>query len=157
MTSLPRSTRVHRHIRAPRADVYRLLIDPAAIVKWRVPHGMTAHVHSFDAREGGELRVSLTYDAPTAAGKTTPHTDTYRGRFLRLVPNELVVEVDEFETGAPSLRGAMTSTFTLADPDDGGTDVVGLHEGVPPGVSLEDNETGWRIALGKLAVLAEAG
>lgn len=26
------------------------------------------------------------------------HTDTYHGRFVALVPDELVVEVDEFET-----------------------------------------------------------
>jgi hypothetical protein len=32
--------------------------------------------------------VSLTYDAPTGTGKTTPHTDTYYGRFVKLVPNE---------------------------------------------------------------------
>jgi hypothetical protein len=30
-----------------------------------VPESMTSHVHSFEAREGGEFRISLTYDAPT--------------------------------------------------------------------------------------------
>src|SRR5918993_3331529 len=108
-----RSTRVQRHIRAPRAAVYRLLLDPRAIVQWRVPDGMTAHVHTFEAREGGAVRVSLTYDAPAGAGKTTAHTDTYHGRFLRLVPNETVVEEDEFETNDPALRGKMVSTITL--------------------------------------------
>ena len=150
-----RTTRVFRHIRAPRSEVYRLLLDPAAIARWRVPDGMTSHVHTFDAREGGEVRVSLTYDEPTTTGKTTTHTDTYRGRFVRLVPNAEVVEVDEFETDDPALRGEMVSTFTLSDSADGGTDVVGIHEGVPAAVSLADNETGWRIALDKLAALAE--
>ena len=37
---------------------------------------------------------------------------------------------------------------------DRGTDVVGLHENLPPGVSAADNETGWRMALAKLAALA---
>jgi len=150
-----RSTRVHRRINAPRAAVYRLLLDPAAVAKWRVPDGMTAVVHTFEAREGGAVRVSLTYVAPTAAGKTAPHTDTYRGRFVRLVPNERVVEVDQFETGDPALRGEMTSTNTLADAAGGGTDVVGVHENLPPGLRAEDNETGWRMALAKLAALAE--
>ncbi len=45
--------------------------------------------------------MSLTYRAPTASGKTSPHTDTYHGRFVRLVPNERVVEVDQFETADP--------------------------------------------------------
>jgi hypothetical protein len=29
--------------------------------------GMTSYVHAFDAHEGGFFRISLTYDAPTAA------------------------------------------------------------------------------------------
>ncbi len=151
-----RSTRVHRHIKAPRAAVYRLLLDPAVIAKWKVPDGMTAHVHSFQAREGGSIRVSLTYVEPTGSGKTSAHTDTYHGRFVRLVPNELVVEVDQFETADPALSGEMTSTIMLADAANGGTDVVGIHEGLPPGVTIADNATGWQMALAKLAALAEA-
>ncbi len=69
---------------------------------------MTAEVHEFDAREGGAIRVSLTYEAPDRTGKTHGHTDTYRGRFVTLVPNELVVEADEFETDDPALQGEMT-------------------------------------------------
>ena len=149
------STRVHQHIAAPRALVYRLLLDPSAIAQWRVPDDMTAHVHTFEAREGGAIRVSLTYDAPTGAGKSAPHTDTYRGRFVRLVPDECVVEADEFETADPALRGEMVSTITLADAPGGGTDVTGMHEQLPQGLSVEDNETGWRMALAKLATLAE--
>ena len=63
-------------------------------------------------------------------GKTTAHTDTYRGRFVRLVPDELVVEADEFETEDPAFRGEMTITITLADAGDG-TDLVAVHEGFP--------------------------
>lgn len=74
---------------------------------------------------------------------------------FRLVPDELVVEVDEFDTADPAMRGEMISTITLADAPCGGTDVVGMHENLPPGLSAEDNETGWRMALAKLAALAE--
>ena len=151
-----RSTRVFQHIKAPRAVVYRLLVDPTAIAKWKVPDGMTAHIHAFEPREGGAIRVSLTYVEASATGKTSEHTDTYRGRFVRLVPNEQVIEVDEFETADTAMQGKMVSTITLTDAADGGTDVVGVHEGVPPGVSIADNETGWRMALGKLAMLAES-
>ena len=65
---------------------------------------MTSVVHEFDAREGGSFRVSLTYDAPTAKGKTAARTDTYHGSFAKLVPNEHVVEVLEFEASDPKLR-----------------------------------------------------
>jgi uncharacterized protein YndB with AHSA1/START domain len=117
---------------------------------------MTSQVHAFDAREGGSFRISLTYDEPTGTGKTTAHTDTYHGRFVKLVPNEQVVEVVEFETADPALSGEMTITTTLADAD-GGTHITAVHDGLPRGVSTADNEVGWREALDKLAALVEAG
>ncbi len=151
-----RATRVTQHINAPRELVYRALIDPGAVRVWKVPDGMTCHVHTFDPREGGEFRISLTFNAETGVGKTSGRTDTYHGRFVELVANERIVEIDEFETADPALRGEMRITITLSD-QDSGTDVVGLHEFLPPGVPLEDNETGWRMALTRLAALVEAG
>ncbi len=151
-----RTTRVHQHVRAPRAVVYRLLLDPSALARWKVPDGMTASVHTFQAAEGGEIRVSLTYDDNQAGGKSAAHTDTYSGRFIQLVQDERVIEVHSFETDDPALRGQMTSSIILSDAPNGGTDVTGIHEGVPPGISLADNETGWRMALRKLAALAES-
>jgi uncharacterized protein YndB with AHSA1/START domain len=115
---------------------------------------MTSVVHEFDAREGGSFRISLTYDAPTGAGKTAAHRDTYRGHFVKLVPNEQVVEILEFETEDPELRGEMTMTTTLREAD-GGTEVVVVHDGIPPGVAVGDNEIGTRMALDKLAALLE--
>ena len=115
---------------------------------------MTCQVHEFDAREGGAIRVSLTYQETTRTGKTTAHTDTYHGRFVKLVPNEQVVEVDEFETTDPALQGEMRISITLADAN-GGTRLVAEHDGLPRGVSPADNETGWRMALAKLAALVE--
>jgi uncharacterized protein YndB with AHSA1/START domain len=150
------STHISQHINAPRASVYRALLDARAVAAWKVPAGMTCHVHSFDAREGGSFRISLTYNESTATGKSTPHTDTYHGYFAKLVPDERVVEVDEFETEDPTLRGEMTITITLAD-DDSGTNLFAVHDGLPPGVSPADNETGWRMALAKLAAFVEAG
>lgn len=150
------STRISCHVNAPRASVYRALIDARAVATWRVPDGMTSHVHAFDAREGGSFRISLTYDAPTGTGKTTAQTDTYRGRFVKLVANEQVVQVVEFETENPAMRGEMTITLTLVDAD-GGTNVLAVHDNLPPGLSPSDNQLGWRMSLGKLAALVEAG
>ena len=149
------STRLVQHVNAPRAEVYRAILDAHAVATWMVPDGMTSHVHAFDAREGGSFRISLTYDEPTGTGKTTAHTDTYHGRFVKLVPNELVAEVVEFETPDPALRGEMTITMTLSDAA-GGTGILAVHEGLPPGLSAADNEIGWRMSLAKLAALVEA-
>jgi uncharacterized protein YndB with AHSA1/START domain len=150
------SSHVRRHIDAPQATVYRALLDAEAVAAWMVPTGMTSQVHAFDPREGGTFRISLTYDEPTGTGKTTAHTDTYHGRFVRLVPNEQVMEVVEFETTDPAMQGEMTITITLAD-DDGGTELIAVHDRLPPGLSSADNETGWRMSLAKLAALVEAG
>ena len=145
------TTRVSALLRAPRAAVYEALTDPAMIARWRFPDGMTSVV---ELREGGGFRVTLTYEATDGQGKTTARSDTYRARFAHLVPAELVVEVDEFETTDPQLAGEMTMTITLRD-SDGGTELLAVHEGVPPGVAPEDNELGWRMALDRLAALVE--
>jgi uncharacterized protein YndB with AHSA1/START domain len=75
-------------------------------------------------------------------------------RFVELVPDERVVEIDEFETDDPVLRGEMRMTISLEDVADG-TEVVGVHEGIPAGVALADNELGWQSALSRLAALVE--
>ena len=143
------TTRADALLRAPRAAVYRALTDPWTIARWRFPDGMTSVV---EAQEDGGFRITLTYEAPDARGKTTAHSDTYRARFTRLVPDELVIEVDEFETADPRLAGAMTITVTLRDRD-GGTELLAVHEGVPDGVDPEANELGWRMALDRLSAL----
>jgi len=148
------TTRISAFIKAPRSAVYRTLLDPTAIAKWKVPDGMTCEVHEFEPREGGRLRVSLTYEAQRSAGKSSAHTDTYHGRFERLVPDREIVEVDEFETSDPDLQGEMKITIGLVD-QDGGTRLDAVHENLPPGVPAADNETGWRMALEKLARLVE--
>lgn len=150
------STRVSRRISAPRERVYRALLDAGSVRAWMVPTGMTSQVHAFEPWEGGAIRVSLTYEAPTGTGKTTAHTDTYRGRFVKLAPNERVVETVAFETDDPAMQGEMTIAMTLADAE-GGTEIVAVHDGIPPGIAAADNEAGWRDSLRKLAALVEAG
>jgi uncharacterized protein YndB with AHSA1/START domain len=115
---------------------------------------MRAEVHEWDPTEGGAIRVSLTYDAPDRTGKSQGRTDTYHGRFVRLVPGELVVEADEFETDDPALQGEMLITITLADAD-GGTELTAIHEGLPDSVAPADNELGWQESLARLAALLE--
>jgi uncharacterized protein YndB with AHSA1/START domain len=148
------STQVDRHVNASRHAVYQALVDGDAIASWRVPDGMSGHVHEFDPTVNGRFRISLTYDEPGGTGKSTTHTDTYHGHFAALVPDERVVEVFEFETGDPSLAGTMTMTTTLTDDGDG-TRVLVVHEGIPDAVPVEDNEAGTRMALAHLARFVE--
>lgn len=153
------NTAVTRVVRAPREEVYRAFLDPDAVASWLPPEGMSGHVHIFDPREGGEFRISLTYDDPAnspggSGGKTTDDTDTHRGRFVELVPHERIVEVVEFESDDPGFAGEMRITVTLSDVD-GGTEVTFRCEDVPSGVRPEDNEAGSRSSLDNLAALLE--
>lgn len=149
-------TRVIKHIAAPPEHVYAALTDAESVQRWMVPDGMSSQVHDFDAREGGSIRISLTYDNPDESGKTHGATDTFRGRFTKLVPGREVVQVIEFETDDPDVAGQMTITYSLSDAD-GGTNLTGIHENLPPGVSPEANEQGWQMSLDKLARLVETG
>jgi uncharacterized protein YndB with AHSA1/START domain len=141
-------------VRAPRSAVYAALLDARAVETWRVPDDMTASVREWEPVEGGRFRVSLTYRAEDRTGKTEGAMDTYSGEFTRLVPDEQVVESIEFDTDDPALRGTMTMTWTLHDVD-GGTEVDLLHEGIPDVVPPQDNETGSRMSLSKLAAYVE--
>ncbi len=150
------STRVSRIIKAPRQKVYQAFLDPKAVAAWFAPETMRATVHTFDPREGGKFRISLTYQKPedSQRGKTAGDTDTYHGRFVKLVPDERIVEAIEFESPERRFAGDMRMTVMLADVDDG-TDVSLLYENVPAGIRPEDNEAGSRQSLQKLAALVE--
>jgi len=136
--------------------VYRTCLDPVLLALWRVPETMTAHVHAFDAREGGTFRMSLTYQdaGSSSGGKTTHDTDTFRGRFARLVPDERIVEVIAFESNDSRYAGEMTMTTSFADSSEG-TFVTIRYQNIPSGIRPEDNEIGCRSSLAKLAALLE--
>ncbi len=149
------STRLTCHIDATPDRVYRTILDPRAVAQWMVPDGMTSEIHAFEAHEGGYFRISLSYDEPTATGKTTANVDTYHGRFVELVPDARVVQAMEFETSDAAMGGEMTVTFSISAVD-GGTRVLAVHDQVPAGISAAGNELGWRMALDKLKQLVEA-
>lgn len=48
----------------------------------------------------------------------------------------------------------MTIAIALTDAA-GGTDILAVHDRLPPGLSPADNEAGWRSSLAKLAALVE--
>ena len=81
------TTELTRVIHAPRAAVYRALLDADAVQGWLVPDGMTSEVHAFDPREGGTFRVSLTYTVPGGTAVTGRHENLPPG--VRPEDNEL--------------------------------------------------------------------
>jgi uncharacterized protein YndB with AHSA1/START domain len=148
------STRATRWVRGTPAEVYRALLDPFAVAAWRVPNGMTATIHRFDAREGGRFRISLHPGGVGEAGETVERTETFRGRFTRLVPGELVVEAIEFESKDPGMAGVLTITTELREAD-GGCEVTMIYDNIPPGADQVADEIGIQMALVRLAAWVE--
>jgi uncharacterized protein YndB with AHSA1/START domain len=146
-------TRVAKVIKAPRKAVYQAFADREALAAWLPPETMRGQVHTFEPREGGEFRMSLTYQNPedSQRGKTSQDTDTFQGRFVEPVPFEKIVWFVEFSQ-EPELMGEMRISWSLADAE-GGTDVNVPCDGIPEGIRPEDNEAGCRSSLQKLAAL----
>ena len=78
---------------------------------------------------------------PTDAGKTSAQTDSFHGRFHRLVPDSEVVQIVEFDTDDASMAGEMTITYQLEDVE-GRTELTGTHENLPRGVSAIGQRAG---------------
>ncbi|MFD6100401.1 SRPBCC family protein [Nocardiopsis flavescens] len=148
-----RVDRGERRVAAPAGDVYRALLDPAALERWLPPEDMTGRMEHFDARPGGGFRMTLTYREP-GHGKTDAGTDVVEVGFAELVPGERVVQRAVFDSDDPAFAGTMTMTWTLA-PDGDATVVSVAARDVPPGISAEDHAAGLASSLAKLAAFVE--
>jgi len=153
-----RTDRAARVVAASAAHVYRAFVTPTAVARWLPPDGMTADVHAWDARPGGDVHVTLRYDERSlgSPGKTTDRTDVVRGRFVEAIEDERVVLEVDFEADDPAFAGTMTMTWSLEDAA-GGTRVSFVAEDVPPGIDREAHEEGLRSTLEHLASVVERG
>jgi len=96
--------------------------------------------------------MSLFYPPSDCAhlGKSSAREDRFSSRFVKLQPPERIVQVIQFDTNDPAFAGEMTMEVTLED-SQGDTLVTIAFENIPPGISPEDNDTGTRQSLEKLA------
>jgi len=153
------TTIVSRVINAPRSAVYQAFLDADAVAAWLAPDNMKSEVHRFDAREGGEIRMTLIYqsieESPDGrGGKSSATTDTFQGKFIALIPDEKIVWLTEFDSPDSAFAGEMKLTWSFVDAA-GGTEVTVLCENIPQGIRPEDNEAGSRSSLEKLAAFLE--
>jgi uncharacterized protein YndB with AHSA1/START domain len=151
-----RSTTVSKMIQVPPDAVYRAYLDRDAIAAWLPPGSMIGVVHAFDAREDGRFRMSLIYpeSETSARGKTDARTDTFEGRFVKLVPDKEIVWATVFDSDDPSFAGEMIVATTLK-PAGRGTEVTIRCDNIPAGVRLDDNEAGCHLTLDQLATFLE--
>lgn len=144
-----------RFIAAEPGDVFRAFVDPARLLAWLPPDGMTARFECFDAVAG--YRMVLRYlEAPDRGGKASADKDVAVVRRVRVEAPELLVEEVEFPSDDPAYAGTMTMTWTFTE-GDGGTYVDVAATGVPPGIDPADHAVGLASSLANLARLVEGG
>ena len=143
-------------IRASPESIYAAFLDPALLLQWLPPAGMTGRIHAFDARAGGGYRMSLYYPATEVEtrGKTSDREDMVDVRFVELQPRERIVEAVRFVSDDPVFGGEMSMTITL-EPVATGTSVRLAFADLPPGLRPEDNDAGAELSLAQLARLLE--
>ena len=153
---MPRTDADSRVIAAPADRVFAALVDPAALLEWLPPQGMTGTFERFDARPGGSYRLVLTYDDPEAtAGKATSDSDVVEARFVDIAEGERVVQAVDFVSDDPAFAGTLTMTWAV-DEVAGGTRVRITAEDVPDGISKEDHAEGLSSSLANLAAYLES-
>ena len=147
---MPRTDEASRVIAAPVERVYAALVDPAALVAWLPPDGMSGRFERFDLRPGGGYRMVLTYAAATASAKSTSDSDVVEARFVDVVPGRRVVQAVEFDSDDPRFSGTMTMTWEVTDVP-GGARVDIRADDVPDGISADDHAAGMTSSLANLA------
>ena len=118
---MPSTVRFHRVLRATPERIYRAFLDADAMVKWLPPNGFTGKVHHMEPRSAARTKCRSPISPPA-----TSHS--FGGKYLELVPNELLRYTDKFDD--PNLPGRDDVTVTLKKVFCG-TELNIVQEGIP--------------------------
>lgn len=140
------TVRLHRVLNAPSERVFKAFLDPDALVKWMAPHGFTAKVHHLDPQVGGSYKMSFT-------NFSTGHSHSFSGKYIEIVPNQLLRYTDQFDD--PDLPGEIQMTIELK-PVLVGTEVNITQAGLPDVIPVEACYLGWQESLYLFSLLVEA-
>ncbi|RWA65452.1 toxin [Mesorhizobium sp. M1C.F.Ca.ET.193.01.1.1] len=142
---MPSTVRLHRVLATKPEKVYRAFIEADALAKWLPPNGFTCTVHHFEAKVGGNFKMSF-------RNFTTGESHAFGGDYVELVPGELVRYTDKFDD--PNLPGEMQVTVTLKKVSVG-TEMEITQAGIPDAIPAEACYLGWQESLKNLARLVE--
>ncbi|PBC02355.1 SRPBCC family protein [Mesorhizobium sp. WSM3860] len=142
---MPSTVRLHRVLATKPEKVYRAFIEADALAKWLPPNGFTCTVHHFDAKVGGNFKMSF-------RNFTTGDSHSFGGDYVELVPGELVRYTDKFDD--PNLPGEMQVTVKLKKVSVG-TEMEITQAGIPDAIPAEACYLGWQESLKNLARLVE--
>lgn len=142
---MPGTVRLHRVLATRPEKIYRAFLEPDAMAKWLPPNGFVCTMHHMEPHVGGTFKASF-------RNFTNGQSHTFGGRYLELVPNELLRYNDKFED--PNLPGEMQVTVSIRK-GVMGTELTIVQEGIPDAIPTDACYLGWQQSLNNLAQLVE--
>jgi uncharacterized protein YndB with AHSA1/START domain len=140
---------IERTFDAPVELVWQMWTDPEHFKAWYGPAGATVAVENMDLRVGGLRRVSMEVDSPRG-----PMKMSFIGEYLEVVDQKRLVYTESVSDTSGMMTGKGATEVRVDLEDLGGrTKMILTHVGVPAG---SPGETGWSMALDKLAAYLEA-
>ncbi|QAU48580.1 SRPBCC domain-containing protein [Bradyrhizobium guangzhouense] len=143
-----------RLISASSTRIYSACIQPGDLARWIAPRGAEAEIERFEPRHGGHFKIILSFGSDI--GKSSARTDVVLGRFLKLVPDQRIVQAIDFVSDRPEFAGTMTMSWVF-HPSGDKTLVSIVARDVPQGISKADHEAGMASTLENLAAFVETG
>lgn len=142
---MPSTIQLHRILATTPEKVYRAFLEADAIAKWLPPNGFLCTVHHFEPVVGGTFKMSF-------RNFTTGNGHTFGGKYLELIPNELIRYVDSFDD--PNLSGEMEAKVQIKKMTIG-TELRIEQSGIPDLIPAEACYLGWQESLRNLAGVVE--
>jgi len=151
----PRRDQASRLIAASRDGLWRAWMEPAELVRWLPPPGMSGEVLALEPVAGGAFRIRLNdADAAAGHGKTDGASDLVEARSVSLDPLRHFERETTFVGADPRFAGTMRMTWDFAAAGQG-TRVTVIAENVPAGITSEDHAEGLAASLAQLAAFTE--
>lgn len=144
--SVIESVNLRQHYNASPAQVFAAWTNPQALAVWFGPHSHKSEIVKFDAREKGsyEIRMLPIAEDPDCSGDSN-QPSVCAGEFVQIVPDKkIVMTFTWIENGAEI--GDTLLTIELTE-DNGGTELVLLHERLPNKEICDSHNGGWQGTL----------
>lgn len=137
--------KLHRVLAAPADKVFKAFSNADSMASWLPPYGFICKVHSMHFEVGGHYKMSFT-------NFTTGSSHSFGGKYLEIIPNELLKYTDQFDD--PNLPGEMITTIQMKTVLCG-TELHITQQGIPEVIPVEMCYLGWQESLDKLKHLVE--
>lgn len=153
---MPRTDAAARTVSASPSRAFEALVDPASLLAWLPPDGMTGRFEHVDIRPGGSYRLVLEYPEAVVGGKTCAGTDVVDVQIVDVAAGRRLVQAVEFVSDDPAFAGTMSMTWSV-DAVPAGSRITIVADDVPDGISAADHAEGLESSLANLVAHLDGG